>query len=143
MKPIICAGGFLVKKNKFLFGKRSKKKIWAAGMWDIVGGKSLKNENPLHTLNREVQEETGVNVLDAELMTTMNIYDEKDGGFFTYHIYMITQWQNKPVNLTKEHTELRWFTRDEIGKLNIALPEYVPLIDKWITNSKTGLHPGE
>ncbi len=139
MKEIICAGGFLVKKDKFLFGKRSKKKTWAPGMWDIVGGKALKNENPLYTLSREVYEEAGVDVLDAELITTMHIFDKKDGSSFTYHIYMVTQWQNKPVNLTKEHTKLRWFSRDKLEKLNIALPEYLPLIDKWMDGIKTGL----
>lgn len=143
MTNIICAGGFLVKKNKFLFGKRSKKKSWAPGMWDIVGGKALKNENPFYTLCREVFEETGVNVLDAELMTTMHIFDKKDGPFFTYHIYMVSQWRNKPVNLTKEHSKLGWFTRDKLEKLNIALPDYLPLIDKWIEGFKTGLHNEE
>lgn len=143
MTNIICAGGFLVKKNKFLFGKRSKKKSWAPGMWDIVGGKALKNENPIYTLSREVYEETGVNVLDAALMTTMRILDKTDGGFFTYHIYMITQWQNKPSNLTKEHTKLRWLTREKLGKLNLALPEYLPLLDKWNENIRTGFHAEE
>lgn len=32
MEVISCIGGVLVKKNKFLFGKRSKKKTWVAGM---------------------------------------------------------------------------------------------------------------
>jgi 8-oxo-dGTP pyrophosphatase MutT (NUDIX family) len=139
MKQIICAGGFLIKKKKFLFGKRSKKKTWAAGMWDIVGGKALKNENPFYTLSREVYEETGVSVLNAELMTTMHIFDESEAGFFIYHIYMITRWRNKPVNRTKEHTKLRWLTRKELEKENIALPEYLLLIDKWMDDIKNGM----
>ncbi|MEO7120963.1 MAG: NUDIX domain-containing protein [Ginsengibacter sp.] len=143
MKQVICSGGFLMKNNKFLFGKRSKNKTWAAGMWDIVGGKALKNENPFYTLSREVYEETGVSVLNAELMTTMHIFDESKSGFFIYNIYMITSWQNKPVNCSKEHSELRWLSRKKLGKVNLALPEYLALIDNWMNDVKSGMHPVE
>lgn len=135
MKPVICAGGFLMKKNKLLLSKRSVKKGWAPGMWDIVGGKALKNENPFYTLAREVYEETGVKVLDALLLTTMHVLDEIESNFFIYHIYMITHWKNKPKNLTKEHSKLRWFTREKLEKLNVALPEYLRFFDKWLNDN--------
>lgn len=131
MTPLICAGGFIIKKNKFLFGKRSKKKTWAAGKWDLIGGKALKNENPFYTLRREVYEETGIIVLDAELMTTLHIFDEDEKDFFIYHIYRITHWRMKPRNLSKEHSKLKWLTRLELGEVDLALPEYLSLIDKW------------
>ena len=53
MNREVCAGAFLEKKNKFLFGKRAKNKDWAPGKWDIVGGRSLKNEHPMFTMQRE------------------------------------------------------------------------------------------
>jgi 8-oxo-dGTP pyrophosphatase MutT (NUDIX family) len=143
MKQVICAGGFIVKKNKFLFGKRSKKKTWAAGMWDLVGGKALKNENPFYTLSREVYEETGIVVLDAKLMSTLHIFDESTHDFFIYHIYMITQWRDKARNCSKEHSKLRYFSREKLGKIELALPEYLPLIDKWINDIYLGIENEE
>ena len=119
-----------MKKNKFLFGKRSKKKSWAPGMWDIVGGHSLKNEDILETLKRETHEETGITVNNAKLITIMNVFDESDKRFFKYYIYIITDWWGKPVNCSKEHTKIRWFTCKELKQKKIALPEYLILADK-------------
>jgi 8-oxo-dGTP pyrophosphatase MutT (NUDIX family) len=130
----VCAGGFLLKKNKFLFGKRSKKKNWAPGLWDIVGGHSLKNEHPLYTLQRETFEESGVTVLNAELLWTTDVRREKGGEvLFTYHVYMVTHFKGKAYNKSKEHTKLKWFTRVELEKLSLALPEYISLIDEWLS----------
>ncbi len=64
----ICAGGFILGENKILFGKRSPEKDWATGLWDIPGGKALKNENPIFTLHRELKEETGIRVKNAALL---------------------------------------------------------------------------
>lgn len=132
----ICAGGLLYKKNRFLFGKRSKKKDWAPGFWDIVGGRSLKNEHPLITLQRETFEETGINVLDAELIMTADVFKESNGKvLFKYHIYMVTNFKGKPVNNSKDHTKLKWFTREELDKLPLALPAYLTLIDEWLAHN--------
>lgn len=132
-KKQICAGGFLFKKNKFLFGKRTKTKDWAPRFWDIVGGRSLKNEHPLITLQRETFEETGVKVINAELMTTADVFKHSNGDvLFKYHIYMVTNFKGTPVNKSKEHTKLKWFSREELRKLPLALPEYLVLIDEWL-----------
>ncbi len=122
----------MVKKKKFLFGKRSKDKTWAPGMWDIVGGRSLKHEHPLLTMSRETFEEVGVKVLNAELLTCINVPDDSKAGSFNYHIYMITEYKGKPVNCSNEHTKIKWFTRKELSKITIALPQYLELLDDWL-----------
>lgn len=121
-----------MKKNKFLLGKRSEKKKWAPGAWDIVGGKGLKGENPLDTLKREAAEEIDISVLHAKLLVSVNIPDDSTSGAFIYHIYMITSWKAKPVNSSKEHTKIRWFTRKEMPDLQLALVLYLELIDSWL-----------
>ena len=126
------AGGFLMKKNKFLFGKRSKKKKWAPQTWDIVGGHSLKNEDPFDTMKRETYEEIGIVVLNARLLTSIEVMDESKHDFFKYHIYMITSWKGKPANCSDEHTKIKWFTKEELDTVNIAMPVYLQLIDDWL-----------
>jgi 8-oxo-dGTP pyrophosphatase MutT (NUDIX family) len=137
MATEICAGGFLMRKNKFLFGKRSRKKSWAPGLWDIVGGRSKKNESPFETLKRETFEEIGIIVLHAQHLAEISVPEKEANTFFTYHIYMITSWKGKPVNRSDEHTKLRWMTREKLGKIQIALKEYLPMIDSWLDESKS------
>lgn len=115
------AGGFLMKKNKFLFGKRSKKKSWKPRTWDIAGGHSLKDEHPFDTLKREKKEEIGITVLYAKLLAAIDVSDEGNRNTFQYHIYMITSWKGKPANRSKEYSKIRWFTRTELTERKLAL----------------------
>ncbi len=133
----ICAGGFLIKNKKFLFGKRAKSKEWAPDLWDIVGGRSLKNEHPMFTLQRETFEETGVKIFDAELLTVGDVASDRDGNpVFRYYIYIIRHFEGKVYNKTKEHTKLKWFSRSELDKVHIALKEYLDLIDAWVARNE-------
>lgn len=130
----VCVGGFLSKKNKFLFGKRSAKKLWAAKHWDIVGGHSKPGESLIDALKRETREEIGIKILSARLLTSLTVNDKKSGDF-EYHIYMITAWTGKPRNKSKEHTKIKWFTRKKLSKVKLALKEYLLIIDKWQNGS--------
>jgi hypothetical protein len=77
--------------------------------------------------------------MHAELMTTANVFKESNGKvLFKYHIYMVTHFKGKPVNKSKEHTKLKWFTREELDKIPLALPEYLTLIDEWLAQKAGG-----
>ena len=125
------SGGFLVMKNKFLFGKRSRQKTWAPKTWDIIGGHAWPDEEPLQTLKREAKEELDIKVLSAKLLTSINVWDESTQKYFRYHIFMITLWKGEPYNATTEHSKIRWFTREELAKRKLAMPVYLSLIREW------------
>jgi mutator protein MutT len=130
MKKQVCVGGILIQDDQLLLGKRSKNKDWAPGVWDIVGGKSLKNEHPLLTLRREVFEEIQVDVLNADLIQTLDV--SGPGGNFTYHIFIITAFKGKPKNCSNEHTKIKWFKWEKLEKLSLAAPEYLDIFHKLL-----------
>ena len=51
-------------QNKFLILQRSKK-TGSTGMWSIPGGGLDTGEKPLASINREIQEETQLEVLEV------------------------------------------------------------------------------
>ena len=60
--------------GRFLITKRVKTKAWAPGWWEVSGGAAQAGEESEEAVLREVKEETGLDVSNAE------------GGFlFTYH----------------------------------------------------------
>ena len=60
--------------GKFLITKRTMNKAWAPGWWEVSGGGVMAGETSEQAVVREVLEETGLDVKDAE------------GGYlFTYH----------------------------------------------------------
>lgn len=60
--------------GKFLITKRVMTKHWAPGWWEVSGGAVQAGEDSADAVKREVLEETGLDVIDAE------------GGYmFSYH----------------------------------------------------------
>ena len=133
----ICAGGFLVKSNQFLFGLRSKDSKIYPSVWDIFGGHLENSESPEKTLKREFKEELGITPTQFELF---GIFKEPDGekyGMAHYHIYFVTKWHGlQPGNCSKEHSEIRWFTRKELETMDLASKEYLGMIDTWQIQKK-------
>ena len=60
--------------HRFLITKRVMTKSWAPGWWEVSGGGVMAGEESRDAVNREVLEETGLDVSGCE-----------DGYLFTYH----------------------------------------------------------
>ena len=60
--------------GKYLITKRVMTKNWAPGWWEVSGGAAMAGEDSREAVNREVLEETGLDVSQCE-----------DGYMFTYH----------------------------------------------------------
>ena len=62
------------RAGRYLITKRARDKVWAPGDWEIPGGGVMVGETSLEAVQRELLEETGIDVRGAE------------GGFlFDYH----------------------------------------------------------
>lgn len=60
--------------GKYLITKRAMDKSWAPGWWEISGGAAMAGEDSADAIHREILEETGLDVSNAE------------GGYlFSYH----------------------------------------------------------
>lgn len=67
-------GVVATKDGRYLITKRVMTKSWAPGWWEVSGGAAMAGETSEEAVRREVLEETGLDVTDA------------DGGYvFTYH----------------------------------------------------------
>ena len=54
------------EEGKFLVTQRALDKKWAAGGWEMPGGGAKSKESSLDAIKREVKEETGLDVRNAE-----------------------------------------------------------------------------
>ena len=103
----------ILKDGKVLIMKRSMKEDHAQGSWDIPGGKIDFGENPIDCLNREVMEESG---LEVEIIKLMRVWSFlKNPQTQIIGITMLCKYKSGEVKLSEEHTDFKWIEPKEIN----------------------------
>ena len=75
------------------------------GFWEFPGGKLEENESPLSALKREISEEVGLEIFDAEFLTNIShTYDKKHVELFVYCVY---KFEGSAV-CRESQMDLRW-----------------------------------
>tara|TARA_Y100000034_G_scaffold103879_1_gene129966 strand:+ start:471 stop:977 length:507 start_codon:yes stop_codon:yes gene_type:complete len=80
--------------------------------WDLPGGHIKQDENMLQGLEREIYEETGLDIIDPVELN----YSHKNKRFFT------GAFGGGEVMLSDEHMTYGYFDKNQISKLNISEP---------------------
>ena len=80
------------EEGKFLVTQRALDKKWAAGGWEMPGGGAKSKESSLDAIKREVKEETGLDVKDAEggYMFTYKRENPGEGDNYFVDVYRFT-----------------------------------------------------
>lgn len=101
--------GIILKDNNILLIKKSRGPY--KGKLDLPGGRPELNETHLETLIREVIEETGVVIIEAELFNNYKIivtYNNESGIEETIHhtgvVYLVKSYNDSKI-LTDMHIE--------------------------------------
>ncbi|QKQ98149.1 NUDIX domain-containing protein [Candidatus Nanohaloarchaea archaeon] len=99
------------EKQKFLLVRRADSKDRNPGLWEFPGGVVEEDETPREAAIRELHEETG---LKGEILKTGDSgIIEADIGDIEIHPFLILV-QSSRVELSREHTEHQWISRDEL-----------------------------
>lgn len=111
---MVAVGAIIELQNtgKILILKRSVNLDWHAGEWEIHYGRIAQFEGLENSLEREVQEETGI--IDIEIVKPLTVWHifrgskkaENELIGITYHCRTKTE----KVKLSNEHSEYRWVT---------------------------------
>ncbi|MBI2121278.1 MAG: NUDIX domain-containing protein [Candidatus Wildermuthbacteria bacterium] len=102
------------KDGKYLLLRRSLEKYpEVEGRWDIVGGRINPGKTLFENLQREVQEETALNIVTTpRLVGAQDILRSKNR-----HVVRLTYVGEAVGEIaldTAEHDAYEWYTRDEI-----------------------------
>ena len=118
-RPIVevAAGILLDTQGRYLLGQRPLGKPYA-GYWEIPGGKIELGETVFCALQRELQEELGIQIeLGEELIMLEHAYTH---AHVRLHVSIIRQWHGTPQGC--EGQNLSW------ELLHQAKPQVSPLL---------------
>lgn len=102
----------IIKDEKILLQYKAEGKF-GEGKWNGPGGKIKPEETPLEGVIREVQEETGLTIIEPELNGLIDFYfGEKPEPDWKTYVFRVTKFTGKLK--PNDEGELRWFKIDDI-----------------------------
>ena len=104
------------KGDKYLILLRSPEAVFFPLHWDFPGGKLEPGEDPKSGIEREVIEETELKVIARDVIGVYEMVLKDIPHRFTVYS---TETVSGEVNISHEHLEFKWATKDEILKMKI------------------------
>jgi 8-oxo-dGTP diphosphatase len=136
----MIVGGLLVRHGTLLLGKRSPQRTLAPNLWDVFGGHVEPGEGAGSALVRELDEELGIKVTRATLLEVLDDPGPFDGAFW---LFRVEAWEGEPHNrCPEEHTEIRWFSLEEMERIPLAHPAYATICRSILSVPSLGEDPG-
>jgi 8-oxo-dGTP diphosphatase len=125
MSVRIIVGGLVISRGAVLLGKRAPTRTFAPDVWDIFGGHVEPGEGPVAAVVRELREEIGIR---AKRITPLARLDDPHLPDYVFPIFLVEDWEGVPeTRCPEEHTEIRWFSLEEAGRVPLAHPAYPTL----------------
>ncbi|MEM7033012.1 MAG: NUDIX hydrolase [Chloroflexota bacterium] len=132
--PRVAVGALVMFEDKVLLVKRGKPP--ASGVWALPGGRVEWGESLIQAVQREVIEETGINIEVGKIIYTFDSITRNDQGGIAFH-YIIIDFLAHPVEPVSEPVadddadDAAWLTLDQINALPMSQTS-LALIKKYI-----------
>ncbi len=136
MPAHLGANAIITCKGKLLLEKRRDSDIWG-----LVGGGCKKTETGLEAIVRETYEELGLRI-PKERFHKLAVYDNpgriaafRDGSVWRMVIvvYGLDFDEEPQMRVSSESKELRFFSREEIGSIEIAVT-HQDIVEDWFVS---------
>ena len=130
------ANAIITWNGQLLLEKRRDSDIWG-----LVGGGCKKYETGRDAIVREVYEELGLRI-HRDRFEKLAVYDDpgriaayRDGSIWRMVIvvYGLTLTEEPVLRISSESKELRFFTKEEVRQLEIAVT-HADIVEDWFTN---------
>lgn len=112
--PVEGVGAFIysVSTHRYLFLLRANCRY--SGTWGLAGGKIESGELLLDSLQREVNEELGVDISSAKVIPIEKFTSDKNN--FVYHTFLLPVQEEFIPTLNEEHNGYCWVSLENHPK---------------------------
>ena len=130
--PRVAVGAVVFKDERVLLVRRGQPP--AQNLWAIPGGRVKLGETLAEAAERELLEETGIQIRAAEPIYTFDVIERDEGGKVRFH-YVIVDLaadyvKGEPL-AGDDAMEARWISADEINGLEVSTATLKLLKEKF------------
>src|SRR3954465_2745107 len=119
-RPVVGGGAGGWRGQRVLLIRRGKPP--RAGQWSLPGGGQQLGETLREAITREVREETGLELADLRLLTTVDLVERDTDGRVRYHYTLVDftaeAADGEPV-AGDDAAAVAWFEPDELPELGL------------------------
>ncbi len=123
------------KEEKILILKRSDKVRTYNGLWSGISGYVEKNEEPVDTAYKEINEEVGLTKDQVELVRqgeSISFTDNYKGEKYNWKVFTFLFFKkNGKINIDWEHSEYRWINPSEIEGYD-TVPRFLDVVSNLL-----------
>ena len=117
----VSVKAIIIDRGKIILLKNER------GEWDFPGGKITSYDQPKETLIREVREELGIKIKELTIYSSINLVINNVKVIIL--LYKAKVASKDPIEISFEHLDYGFFTKEETMKINI-LKEYLDILNK-------------
>jgi 8-oxo-dGTP diphosphatase len=117
----------IAEGDRILVLKNTADRAGGKAQWEIPGGLLEMDEDLESGLKREVNEETGIEIVVGKLVWVWDQWEKdfqfRDGRVLDVRIIELAfscQRMRGDIQLSEEHSEFKWATRAELSKLDFS-----------------------
>ncbi|MEW6673804.1 MAG: NUDIX hydrolase [Thermodesulfobacteriota bacterium] len=120
-RPRVAVGAVVFKDDRVLLVRRGRAP--AKGLWAIPGGSMELGETLQAAAEREIYEETGIEIRAGEPVLTFDVIERDDDGRIRFHyviVDMIADYIGGVLRSGDDALEARWVSAKGLNRLNVS-----------------------
>jgi ADP-ribose pyrophosphatase YjhB (NUDIX family) len=118
--PVVGVGAVVWRDDRVLLIKRGKPP--RQDTWSLPGGRQELGETVAEAAQREVREETGLEIVVRDVVAVVDAIDRDDDGQIAYHytlIDVLAEWHSGEAIAGDDATAVVWATLDELAQYEL------------------------
>ncbi len=120
-QPRVAVGAIVFEENKVLLVRRGQPP--AEGAWAIPGGRVELGESMQKAAEREIREETGLNIRAKDPVFTFDVVVRDDNGRVRFHyviVDLIADYVSGELRAGDDALDARWVSSTEMETLSVS-----------------------
>jgi 8-oxo-dGTP diphosphatase len=136
--PMVGVGAVIIKEARVLLVQRGNEP--SRGRWSIPGGVVELGETLRQAVEREVREESGLEVQAQDVLSTFDLIQRDLQGRIQYHYVLIdlrARYVSGKATPSSDALDVRWVEQTQLDQMDLV-PRLLPVLHRALRETRAG-----